>query len=106
MSTEREVLAREHRARGREMAQGIRADAERQATIIRANAEKESEQIRGEGDANATRIYAQAFGEDPEFYEFVRSLNAYRKAFAEKQDVLVLDPSSDFFKYLRRPGED
>lgn len=105
MSTEREVLAREHRARGREMAQGIRADAERQATIIRAEAEKQSEQIRGEGDARATRIYAQSFGQDPEFYEFVRSLNAYRKSFAQKEDVLVLDPSSDFFKHLRRPGE-
>lgn len=100
MSAEREVLAREHRARGREMAQGIRADAERQAVVIRADAEKTAEEIRGEGDARATATYAAAFNADPEFYEFTRSLNAYRRAFSGKDDVLVLDPSSDFFKYL------
>ena len=100
MSAEREVLAREHRARGREMAQGIRADAERQAVVIRADAEKTAEEIRGEGDARATATYAEAFNADPEFYEFTRSLNAYRRAFSGKDDVLVLDPSSDFFKYL------
>lgn len=100
MSAEREVLAREHRARGREMALGIRADADRQSTVIRANAEKESEQIRGEGDARAAKIYAEAFNQDPEFYEFTRSLTAYRRAFADEDDVLVIDPSSDFFKYL------
>ncbi|MEE4360301.1 MAG: protease modulator HflC [Pseudomonadales bacterium] len=106
MSTEREVLAREHRARGREMAQGIRADAERQATIIRAEAEKKSEEVRGEGDALATATYAEAYGKDPEFYEFTRSLNAYRRAFSNKDDVLVIDPGSDFFKYLNAPGGD
>jgi membrane protease subunit HflC len=82
------------------MAQGIRADAERQAVVIRADAEKTAEEIRGEGDARATATYAAAFNADPEFYEFTRSLNAYRRAFSSKDDVLVLDPSSDFFKYL------
>lgn len=100
MSAEREVLAREHRARGRELAQGIRADAERQAIVIRAEAEKRSEQIRGEGDARAAAIYASAFNADPEFYEFTRKLNAYRRVFASKDDVMVIDPNSDFFRYL------
>ena len=100
MSAEREVLAREHRARGRELSQGIRADAERQAVVIRAEAEKRSEQIRGEGDARAAQIYAAAFNADPEFYEFTRSLNAYRRVFSSKDDIMVIDPSSDFFKYL------
>lgn len=100
MSAEREVLAREHRARGRELAQGIRADAERQAVVIRAEAEKRSEQIRGEGDARAAAIYASAFNADPEFYEFTRSLSAYQRVFASKDDVMVIDPSSEFFKYL------
>jgi membrane protease subunit HflC len=106
MSAEREVLAREHRARGREMALGIRADADRQSTVIRANAEKESEQIRGEGDARAANIYASAYNRDPEFYEFTRSLTAYRRAFADEDDILVVDPSSSFFKYLdvKTPG--
>ena len=100
MSAEREVLAREHRARGRELAQGIRADAERQAVVIRAEAEKRSEQIRGGGDARAAAIYASAFNADPEFYEFTRSLNAYQRVFSSKDDVMVIDPSSEFFKYL------
>lgn len=100
MNAEREVLAREHRARGREMAQGIRADADRQATVVRAEAEKTADQIRGEGDAGAAAIYAGAYGQDPEFYDFTRSLRAYRNAFSSKEDMLVLDPGSDFFKYL------
>ncbi|HSG89010.1 MAG TPA: protease modulator HflC [Pseudomonadales bacterium] len=100
MNAEREVLAREHRARGREMAQGIRADADRQAIVVRAEAGKTSDQIRGEGDATAAALYANAYNRDPEFYEFTRSLRAYRNAFSGKDDMLVLDPSSDFFKYL------
>lgn len=100
MNAEREVLAREHRARGREMAQGIRADADRQAIVIRAEAQKTSEQVRGEGDARAASIYAAAYNKDPEFYAFTRSLRAYQKAFSDKSDVMVLDPGSDFFKYL------
>lgn len=100
MSAEREVLAREHRARGRELSQGIRADAERQAVVIRSQAERRSELIRGDGDARSSAIYAAAFSADPEFYEFTRSLNAYRQVFSSKDDIMVIDPSSDFFKYL------
>ena len=86
MNAEREVLARELRASGREQSLGIRADADRQQVVIRAEAERESEQIRGEGDARATAIYAAAYDQDPEFYEFTRSLTAYRRAFADKDD--------------------
>lgn len=106
MNAEREVLAREHRARGREMAQGIRADADRRATVIRAEAGKTADQIRGEGDARAASIYAEAYERDPEFYEFTRSLAAYRNAFSSKDDMMVLDPSSEFFKYLNKQQGD
>lgn len=101
MSAEREVLAREHRARGRELAQGIRADAERQAVVIRAQAQRRAELVRGDGDARASAIYASAFSADPEFYQFTRSLNAYRRVFSSKDDVMVIDSSSDFFQYLK-----
>lgn len=101
MSSEREIEAKRYRAQGDELAAGIRADAERQALVIEANAYRDSEQIRGEGDAKAAAIYAEAFGRDPEFYSFYRSLNAYKKVFAGKDDVIVIDPSSEFFKYLK-----
>ena len=101
MSSEREIEAKRYRAQGEELAAGIRADAERQALVIEANAYRDSERIRGEGDAKAAAIYAEAFGKDPEFYGFYRSLNAYKKVFSGKDDVIVVDPSSDFFKYLK-----
>ncbi|MAB23177.1 protease modulator HflC [Pseudomonas neustonica] len=101
MSTEREREAREHRAKGRELGEGIRADADRQKRVIIAEAFRESEKIRGDGDAKAAKIYAEAYTKDPEFYAFSRSLQAYRESFASKSDVLVLDPESDFFKYLQ-----
>lgn len=100
MTAEREKEARELRARGHEEAEKIRADADRQRTILLANAYKESEQIRGIGDAKSTGIYAEAFTKDREFYAFTRSLNAYKSAFANKGDVLLVDPKSDFFRYL------
>jgi len=102
MASEREREAREHRAKGKELAEGIRADADRQRRVILAEAYREAEETRGDGDARAAQIYAQAFGQDPEFYAFYRSLQAYRESFADKRDVLVLDPSSDFFQYLER----
>jgi len=102
MASEREREAREHRAKGKELAEGIRADADRQRRVILAEAYRESEIKRGEGDAEAARIYAEAYGKNPEFYAFYRSLQAYRESFADKRDVLVLDPSSDFFQYLER----
>ncbi|WP_286786544.1 MULTISPECIES: protease modulator HflC [Pseudomonas] len=102
MSTEREREAREHRAKGRELAEGIRADADRQRRVLLAEAYREAEETRGDGDAKASAIYSQAYGQDQEFYGFYRSLRAYRESFANKSDVLVLDPSSDFFRYLEK----
>jgi membrane protease subunit HflC len=102
MSTEREREAREHRAKGNELAEGIRADADRQRRVLLAEAYRESEEARGEGDAQAAAIYAKAYGQDQEFYNFYRSLQAYRQSFSSKSDVLVLDPNSDFFKYMEK----
>ncbi len=102
MSTEREREARETRSQGRELATGIKADADRQKTVIVANAYRESEQIRGEGDAVAASTYAEAFNRDPEFYAFTRSLRAYTETFSGKEDILLLKPDSDFFKYMKQ----
>jgi membrane protease subunit HflC len=100
MTSEREREAREHRSKGKEQAEVIRADADRQRTILEAEAYRESELIRGEGDAKAAAIYAAAYNKDPEFYTFVRSLNAYKETFKGKDDILLVDPESDFFRYL------
>jgi membrane protease subunit HflC len=100
MSAEREREAKEHRAIGNEQAEIIRAEADRQRVVIEANAYSQAEKIRGEGDARASSIYAEAFGENPDFYAFVRSLNAYRSSFAGKEDLIVVDPKSDFFRYF------
>jgi membrane protease subunit HflC len=101
MSTEREREAREHRAKGRELAEGIRADADRQRRVLLAEAYRGSEEARGDGDALATAIYSKAYGMDQEFYAFYRSLRAYRESFASKSDILVLDPKGEFFRYLQ-----
>lgn len=103
MRAERDREAREHRSRGTELAEGIRADADRQRTIIMANAYKRAQETRGEGDATAAGVYAEAYSADKEFYAFYRSLNAYKQAFANRRDVLVLEPDSDFFQYLKSP---
>jgi len=105
MNSERQIEARQYRAQGNELALGIRADAERQTVVIEADAYRRAEQIRGEGDARSTKTYAAAFNQDPEFYEFYRSINAYANVFREKSDMLVLDPSSEFFKYLTSSDE-
>lgn len=105
MNSEREIEAQQHRAAGRELALGITADADRQVVVIGAEAYREAEEIRGDGDAESASIYAEAFNQDPEFYEFYRSINAYANVFADKGDVLVLDPNNDFFKYLEKSGE-
>ena len=102
MSTEREREAHEHRAKGKELAEGIRADADRQRRVLLAEAYRSSEEARGDGDALAAAIYAKAYGMDQEFYAFYRSLRAYRESFASKSDVLVLDPNSEFFRYLEK----
>ena len=102
MRSEREREAREHRAKGREQAEGVRADADRQKRVILAEAYRQAEEVRGDGDAKAASIYAKAFGQDAEFYSFYRSLKAYRESFSSKSDVLVLDPGNDFFRYLEK----
>ncbi|TVT77201.1 MAG: protease modulator HflC [Denitromonas halophila] len=101
MEAERKRVANELRSEGAAEAEKIRADADRQREVIIANAYRDSQRIKGEGDAKATEIYAEAFGADAEFYAFYRSLQAYRQSFADKGDVLVVEPSSDFFKYLK-----
>ncbi len=102
MNSERQIEARQYRATGRELALGIRADAERQTVVIEAEAYRQAEQTRGDGDASSAAIYADAFNQDPEFYQFYRSINAYVNVFKDKGDLLVLDPKSEFFKYLDR----
>ena len=104
MEAERKRVANELRSQGAAEAEKIRADADRQREIIVAEAYRDAQQIKGEGDARSAGIYAQAFGQNPEFYAFYRSLEAYRQSFRSKSDVLVVDPSSDFFKYLKGAG--
>ena len=101
MNSEREIEARQYRAEGQEKALAIRAKADRDAVVLEAEAYRESEQLRGDGDAKSANVYASAYNKDPEFYSFYRSINAYSEVFNNKSDLLVLDPSSDFFKYLQ-----
>ena len=100
MRTERERLAKELRAQGNEVAEKIRATADKDKTIILADAYREAEEIKGNGDATATATYANAYSKDPEFYDFTRSLKAYQSTFESKSDILLINPDSDFFKYL------
>jgi membrane protease subunit HflC len=95
---------REYRSKGKEQAEVIRADADRQRAVLEANAYRDAERLRGEGDARAAAIYAEAYNKDPEFYAFVRSLNAYTNTFNSKDDLLVVDPNSEFFRYLKNPS--
>lgn len=101
MSADREKEAREYRAQGKEQAEVIGADADKQRAVLEANAFRDAERIRGDGDAKAAAIYAAAYSKDPEFYSFVRSLNAYKTSFSNKDDLMVLDPNSDFFRYMK-----
>jgi membrane protease subunit HflC len=104
MEAERKRVANELRSEGAAEAEKIRADADKQREVIVAEAYRDAQKIKGEGDAKAAAIYAQAFGQNPEFYAFYRSLEAYRGSFKGKSDVLVLEPDSDFFKYMRGMG--
>ena len=104
MESERRRVANELRSLGQAESEKIRADADRQRVVILADAYKQAQKVKGEGDAKAAAIYAQAYGANPEFYAFYRSLEAYRATFRSKSDILVLDPSSEFFRYLRTPG--
>ncbi|TDJ40250.1 MAG: protease modulator HflC [Gammaproteobacteria bacterium] len=102
MNSERQIEARQYRATGEELALGIVADADRQTVVIEAEAYREAEQTRGDGDASSAAIYANAYNKDPEFYTFYRSMNAYVNVFSNKGDILVLDPSNEFFRYLKK----
>ena len=102
MTAERNSEAQELRSTGKEKAEKIRASADRERTIELANAYRDAEELRGQGDAEAARIYAEAYQQDPEFYAFMRSLNAYKSAFSNKGDILLVEPDSEFFKYLNQ----
>ncbi|MDD5331031.1 MAG: protease modulator HflC [Sulfuricella sp.] len=105
MEAERKRVANELRSTGAGEAEKIRADADRQREVVLAEAYRDAQRTKGEGDSRAAAIYAEAFGQNPEFYAFYRSLEAYRQSFRNKSDVMVLDPSSEFFKYLKSPGK-
>lgn len=104
MNAEREKEARELRSQGQELAEGIRAAADREVTVLEANAFRDAEIIRGDGDARATQVYSEAYNRDPEFYSFVRSLRAYQETFSGGGDIMLVEPDSQFFQYLRNPN--
>ena len=104
MQTEREREAKGYRAKGDEDAQGIRANADRERTVLLAEAQKKAQIARGEGDAEASKIFADAFGKDPEFFEFYRSMQAYVKALDQKDTTVVLSPDSQFLKEFNKPN--
>jgi len=104
MEAERRAVASQLRSQGASEAEKIRAEADKDREVIIAEAYRDAQRVKGEGDARAATIYAKAFSENPEFYSFYRSLEAYRASFRSRGDVLVLEPSSEFFKYLRNPG--
>jgi membrane protease subunit HflC len=105
MDAERKSVANQLRSEGSSEAERIRAEADKEREVIIANAYKEAQRIKGEGDAKAAAAYAKAYGENAEFYAFYRSLEAYRSSFKDRSDVLVLEPNSEFFKYLKGPGK-
>jgi modulator of FtsH protease HflC len=104
METERKRVANELRSTGAAEAEKIKADADRQREVIVAEAYRDAQKIKGEGDAKAAATYAQAFGQSPEFFAFYRSMDAYRNVFRSKSDLLVVEPNSEFFKYLKNAG--
>ncbi|MDZ7593886.1 MAG: protease modulator HflC [Thiobacillus sp.] len=103
MEAERKQVANELRSTGAAEAEKIRADADKQKDVIVAEAYRDAQGVKGEGDAKAASVYAAAYGKNAEFYAFYRSMQAYRESFASKSDVMVLDPSADFFKYMKNP---
>lgn len=104
MEAERKRVANELRSEGSAEAEKLRADADRQREVIVAEAYREAQKVKGDGDAKAAATYAEAFNRDPDFYSFYRSLEAYRNSFKSKSDVIVVEPNSDFFKYMRSIG--
>jgi membrane protease subunit HflC len=105
MEAERRAVASQLRSEGFSQAEKIRAEADRERQIIVAEAYKDAQRVKGEGDQRASAVYARAFGENPEFYSFYRSLEAYKQGLGKKGDVLVLEPNSEFFRYFRNPGK-
>lgn len=101
MRAERQAVATEHRSEGREQAEFIRADVDARVTVMLADAKRQSRELRGEGDAMAAKIYADSYSQDAEFFSFLRSMESYQKSFNGNQDMLVLDPNSDFFRFLK-----
>ncbi len=101
MATERQTVAKEFRSRGEEKAKQIRANADRQREEILAEAYRKSEEIRGDGDATAAKTYADAYNQDRDFYSFYRSLQAYERSFGNSNDIILLSPDSDFFKFFK-----
>lgn len=106
MREERARVAAERRAQGREIAEQKMSEADKQRTIILAEANRQSEIIRGEGDAKAAEVYANAYNQDPEFYAFYRSIDAYKRSMGKSGDLLVVDPNNEFFRYLNQSGGD
>lgn len=104
MEAERARIAKELRAQGAEVAEKLRAEAERKRDILVAEAYRKAQQVRGEGDGKAAAIYARAYNTSPEFYSLYRSLTAYKASFQDKDDIMIVDPSADFFKYLKKSG--
>ncbi|APD91344.1 protease modulator HflC [Alteromonas mediterranea] len=102
MRAERAAVAREHRSEGQEQAEVIKANIDAKVTVMLADAERNARQLRGEGDAIAAQIYADAYSQNADFYSFLRSMDAYKKSFNSKQDVMVIAPDSDFFKYMNQ----
>ncbi|WP_334032096.1 protease modulator HflC [Alteromonas sp. P256] len=102
MRAERAAVAREHRSEGQEQAEVIRANIDAKVTVMLADAERNARQLRGEGDALAAQIYADVYSKNSDFYSFLRSMDAYKKSFSSKQDVMVIAPDSDFFKYMNQ----
>ena len=101
MEAERHAVAREHRSRGMEEAEIIRADVDARVTVMLADAERNSRTVRGEGDAQAAKVYADVYNKNAEFFSFIRSLDAYRNSFKNKDDIMVIQPDNDFFKYMK-----
>ncbi|MDO6688038.1 MULTISPECIES: protease modulator HflC [unclassified Agarivorans] len=105
MRAERLAVAKEHRSQGQEQAEIIRANVDRRVNVLLADADKRGREMRGEGDATAAKVYADAFTKNPEFYKFWRSLMAYRTSFDNGGDVMVLEPDSEFFRYMKEPAK-
>lgn len=103
MRAERDAVAREHRSQGKEKAAFIQADVDRKVTLILANANKTAQNLRGEGDATAAQLYANAFKQDPQFYSFIRSLKAYENSFANSDNMMILKPDTEFFRFMKAP---